>query len=131
MRRAKPTRSANGSAGWPARSRRAGRAPTTRPRRADDRRGPTIAMAPNTDEKGAAELGREALAQFRDAARYGAKALAARKAARGGASKGADRLKGQAAGLKDRAADLKDRAPSIRDRPPGKEQKGTSSSVKD
>jgi uncharacterized membrane protein len=87
-------------------------------------------MAPNTDEKGAAELGREALAQSRDAARYGAKALAERKAARG-ASKGADRLKGQAAGLKDRAADLKDRAPSIRDRPPGKEQKGTSSSVKD
>jgi uncharacterized membrane protein len=38
-------------------------------------------MAPNTDEKGAAEYGREALAQFRDAARYGAKALAARKAA--------------------------------------------------
>jgi uncharacterized membrane protein len=35
-------------------------------------------MAPNTDEKGAAEYGREALSQFRDAARYGAKALAER-----------------------------------------------------
>lgn len=40
-------------------------------------------MAPNTDEKGAAEYGREALSQFRDAARYGAKALAERKATRG------------------------------------------------
>lgn len=40
-------------------------------------------MAPTTDEKGAAEYGREALSQFRDAARYGAKAIAARKAARG------------------------------------------------
>lgn len=44
-------------------------------------------MAPTTDEKGAAEYGREALSQFRDAARYGAKAIAERKAARG-ASKG-------------------------------------------
>jgi uncharacterized membrane protein len=56
-------------------------------------------MTPNTDEKGAAELGREALAQFRDAARYGAKALAARKAARG-ATKDTPDLKERAAGLK-------------------------------
>jgi len=40
-------------------------------------------MAPGNDEKGAVEYGREALAEFRDAARYGAKALAERKAARG------------------------------------------------
>ncbi|MGH2936865.1 MAG: SRPBCC family protein [Solirubrobacterales bacterium] len=87
-------------------------------------------MAPNTDEKDAAELGREALAQFRDAARYGAKALAERKAARG-APKGAADLRGPVAGLKDRAADLKDRAPSINDGSPGKEGKDTSASIKD
>jgi uncharacterized membrane protein len=43
---------------------------------------------PDTDEKGAAEYGREALAQFREAARYGARALAERKARRGGAGHG-------------------------------------------
>jgi uncharacterized membrane protein len=68
-------------------------------------------MAPNTDEKGAAELGREALAQFRDAARYGARALAERKAARGASDDGAD-LKGRATGLKeDKSASVKDRLP--------------------
>jgi len=54
-------------------------------------------MALRTDEKGAGEYGREALSQFRDAARYGAKALAERKAA-AGASKGAAALKERAAG---------------------------------
>ncbi len=43
---------------------------------------------PGTEEKGAADYGREALAQFREAARYGARALAERKASRGG-SRGA------------------------------------------
>ncbi len=43
---------------------------------------------PGTEEKGAAEYGREALAQFRDAARYGARALAERKARRGGVGHG-------------------------------------------
>jgi uncharacterized membrane protein len=52
-------------------------------------------MTSNTDEKGAAELGREALTQFRDAARYGAKALAERKAARG-ASKAKDAVASKA-----------------------------------
>jgi uncharacterized membrane protein len=48
-------------------------------------------MSPSTDEKGAAEYGREALAQFREAAHYGARALAERKAGKGGekAAKGA------------------------------------------
>jgi uncharacterized membrane protein len=87
-------------------------------------------MAPNTDEKGAAELGREALAQFRDAARYGAKALAERKAARGASVGGAD-LKDRATGLKDRAATLKDRVPSKKDRSPSKKNEDKSASVKD
>lgn len=43
-------------------------------------------MAPTTEEKGAGEYGREALSQFREAARYGARALTERKAA--SASKG-------------------------------------------
>jgi uncharacterized membrane protein len=43
---------------------------------------------PGTEEKGAAEYGREALAQFREAARYGARALAERKASRGGIGHG-------------------------------------------
>jgi uncharacterized membrane protein len=77
-------------------------------------------MAPNTDEKGAAELGREALAQFRDAARYGAKALTERKAARGAAkeagrapSKAADRApaKKESGSVKDKSASVKDNLP--------------------
>ena len=55
-------------------------------------------MAPNTDEKGAAEYGREALSQFRDAARYGAKALAERKATRG-ATKATEGIASKAASL--------------------------------
>src|SRR3954471_6222842 len=102
MPRAKRTRSASGSAALPTPCRPSVAPPTTPPRRADDGPGRTITMAPNTDEKGAAELGREALTQFRDAARYGAKAIAERKATKS-ASKGAD-------GLKDRAADLKAQA---------------------
>lgn len=54
-------------------------------------------MAPSSDEKGAAEYGREALDQFREAARYGAMALAERKAARG-VSKGASKAKGASKG---------------------------------
>ncbi|MCW2980542.1 MAG: cyclase/dehydrase [Solirubrobacterales bacterium] len=64
-------------------------------------------MAPNTDEKGAAELGREAFAQFRDAARYGAKALAERKAARGASGGGTDLKKEK----EDKPASVKDRLP--------------------
>jgi uncharacterized membrane protein len=86
-------------------------------------------MAPS-DEKGAAELGREALAQFRDAARYGAKALAARKAARGATEGGAD-SKGRAAGLKDRAAGLKDIAPSAKRRSAEKGDEDSSPGLKD
>jgi uncharacterized membrane protein len=64
-------------------------------------------MAPNTDEKGAAEYGREALNQFREAARYGAQALAARKATRG-ATKEAPKA---AEAAKDASASVKDHLP--------------------
>jgi uncharacterized membrane protein len=52
-------------------------------------------MPSPTQEKSAGEYGREALAQFADAARYGARALAERKASKGdkkGALKGASSL---------------------------------------
>src|SRR3954471_15687527 len=130
MPRAKRTRSASGSAALPTPCRPSVAPPTTPPRRADDGPGRTITMAPNTDEKGAAELGREALAQFRDAARYGAKALAERKAARG-ATEGAGDLKGRAAGLKDRAVSLKERVPSKTDQSSRTQKGDESGSVKD
>lgn len=46
-------------------------------------------MTPGTEENTAADYGREALTQFRDAARYGARALAERKAMKGASSPGA------------------------------------------
>jgi len=75
-------------------------------------------MAPNTDEKGAAEYGREALSQFRDAARYGAKALAERKATRGSsavgkgiASKANETVSGGKGKVDDTASSVKEHLP--------------------
>ncbi|HEY2479828.1 MAG TPA: SRPBCC family protein [Solirubrobacterales bacterium] len=75
-------------------------------------------MPPRTEEKGAAEYGREALAQFREAAHYGARALAERKAAKGAseASKGiAAKVKGAATKDAPTKAASKD-ATSLKDR---------------
>jgi uncharacterized membrane protein len=69
-------------------------------------------MTPSTGEKNAGEYGREALAQFREAAHYGARALAERKAARSATKAAATKVaKGGAPAPKADSTSLKDRLP--------------------